>query len=369
MLNEITEAFERQDYRTAARLVQELLQQSPQDPWGQFYRGRLYEISSKLDEAETVYRQLLRDTANPKLMGQARQGIQRIEATLQARRQAAIAQATADPTNQEPGFMILEAVTGEIRSAVVQSLSRVMKVDAYTARFLIPNRGWRLYRAGSVGELQVYGQELQAAGVPVFWASSTEIQKIQVFRVEYFQSLAAKPTVICQNEQGQLGQLAFDWSEVSQRVEGMLPIFEQVLELGYRDRPERKEKTQDYALFCDLHLPDRQCILRIHDSRYKYEQGAPVLSSQSTVNSLDRNTIRTNWNGLMDVLNHQAPQAPVWGEFTTFGETAADFAVPLGRLKPYHIYLSRDSERYWDPAFHLYSSLIFLHQQARSLKR
>ena len=233
-----------------------------------------------------------------------------------------------------------------------------MKLDAYTTRMLIPNRGWRLYRAGLAGELQVLSQELQQAGVPNVWASQPDIEAIQIFRVQSFQAATPKATVVCQNVHDQIGLLSFDWSEVRQRVEGALPIFEQVLDLGYRNRLERKEETQDYAHFCDLHLPERRCILRLHDSSYKFDQGL-VVNAQAAIDPLDRNTIRTNWNQLMTLLKRQTPHAETWSDFTPFATTAADFTVPLLRLKP-HIYLARQADSYWDAAFHLYSSLIFL---------
>lgn len=358
MLNQVAAAFDRQDYRTAAQLLQELLKQSPQDPWVQLYWGRLQEVSSKLEEADAIYRNLLRHTSNPKLAVQARQGIQRIAMMQEARRQQAIAQATADPQASAPGFLILKAVTGMDRTAAIQNLARVMQVDAYTARLLLPSRGWRLYRSGPIGELTLYGQALQAAGVPAFWAALPELEKIQVFRINYFQTLAPKATVICQNSQDQLGQLTFDWSEVSQRVEGMLPIFEQVVELGYRDRLERKEKTQDYSHLCDLHLPGRRCILRLHDSHYTFEQGLSVSQSPSK-GATNPSTLRTNWNHLTELIAQHSPRASVLSEFTAFAETAADFAVPLSRLQP-HIYILRQSETFWDPAFQLYSGLAFL---------
>jgi len=358
MLDEIAAAFERQDYRSAAQLVSALLAQSPQNPWAQFYSGRLQEVAGKLDAATDIYRQLLRDASNPKLSPQVRQGIQRLEAIQRSRRQRAIAQATAEPNNNAPGFLVLETVTGDDRATVIQNFARAMKLDAYTARLLIPNRGWRLYRVGVAGELQVYSQELQQAGVPNVWASQPEIQAIQLFRVNSFQSAAPKATVVCQNVHDQIGSLSFDWSEVTQRVEGILPIFEQVLDLGYRNRLVRKDETQDYAHFCDLHLPGRRCILRLHDSSYKFDQGIAV-ANQATIDPLDRNTIRTNWNQLMALLVRQLPHAKTWSQFTPFAETAADFSAPLLRLKA-HIHLSRQADSYWDSAFHLYSSLVFL---------
>lgn len=358
MLDEIAAAFERQDYRLAAQLVSDWLAQSPQNPWARFYSGRLQEVSGKLDAATDLYRQLLRDAPNPKLLTQVRQSLQRVESMQRELRQRAIAQASAEPNNNAPGFLALEAVTGDDRAIVVQNFARAMKLDPYTTRLLIPNRGWRLYRAGLAGELQVFSQELQQAGVPNVWASQSAIEAIQIFRVNAFKSASPKATVVCQNMHDQIGSLSFDWSEVTQRVEGILPIFEQVLALGYRNRLERKEETQDYAHFCDLHLPGRRCILRMHDGSYKFDQSLAV-ASQAAIDPHDRHTISTNWNQLMALLDRQLPHAKTWAQFTPFAESAADFTVPLLRLKA-HMHLSRQADSYWDAAFHLYSSLIFL---------
>jgi hypothetical protein len=70
-------------------------------------------------------------------------------------------------------------------------------------------------------------------------------------------------------------------------------------------------------------------------------------------------TTRKNWNNLLDFLNRQLPNIPVWSDFTSFAETALDFREMLGHL-PSHINLVRREETPWDPAFQLYSGLVFL---------
>jgi len=128
-LEQVAAAFDSKDYRTAAQLLKTLHQRMPENPWVQLYIGRLHEVSGKLDAAETVYRQLLRNSLHPKVATQARQGMQRVEAILKAQRQQAIAQATADPANTEPGFLILLPVTGEARNIAAQNFARIMKLD------------------------------------------------------------------------------------------------------------------------------------------------------------------------------------------------------------------------------------------------
>lgn len=351
MLDQVAAAFERQDYQAASDLLREFLKQSPNDPWAKLYMGRLQEVSGKHKIAEGIYRQLLKDSRNAKLISQARQGLQRIEIAAHERRREAIAQATAEPENQEPGFLILEAVTGDARSEFAKRFAQLLQIDAYTARGLLPSRGWRLYRSGSIGELQLLGQELRQAGIPNFWATISAIQAIQVFQVNHFQTLHPKATTVCANEENQLGILTFDWSEVKQRVTGFLPLFSQVVELGYRDRVERKESVEDYANFCDLHLPERNCILRIQDGKYDFRQG--YMAGQQY------ETIRQRWNVLMAALNQQIPNSSVWSEFIPFAETTNDFIDAIERIES-HIDLPRTTDCPLDPTFHLYSCLAFI---------
>lgn len=359
MIDQVAAAFNQGDYRTAAHLLQDLQAQSPEDPWVQFYVGRLQEVSGELEAAIATYRHLLREFPNSKLATQARQGLQRVQALEKAQRQQAIAAAKSDPANTGSGFLVLESITGEARLAVAQSLARIIKLDPYTAQAQLPSRGWRLYRTGPLAELQVYGQELLNAGIPVFWVPLAAIEKIRVFRVNHFQAVTPQVVAVCQNEMNQLGSIAFNWSEVARRVEGLLPIFEKVVDLDVRLKLQRKEQTQDYAHFCDLHLPDRQCILRICDSNYQFQQGVDFSRRQNDVPSMMQTTVRLNWNNLLKFFNQNLPSTPVWSDFTPFAETALEQLDLAPKFKP-HIDLFRRAETSWDSAFQLYSGLVFL---------
>ena len=359
-IDRVAEALERKDYRTAAGLLKQLLNESPNDPWVQFYVGRLHEGTGKPQMAEKVYRQLLRGTTIPKVLVQARQGLQRLEEMEKDQHAQAIAQAKADPQNAEPGLLVLEPISAEAKTKAAQNFARIMKLDPYTARLHLPSRGWRAYRTGPIGELKVYSQELLGGGIPNFWASLADIEKIHVFRVSHFQSVSPQPIVVCKDENDRLGALTFQWSEVSQRAEGLLPIFEQIVEYNVsRNEVERKEATQDYALFCDLHLPGRRCILRFCDFSYDFQQGVELAQTQKNVPQAGQVTNRFNWNALLDLFNRNLSQVPVWANFNFFGETAQDYPELLERIKPY-IDLFRREPSNWDAAFHLYSCLVFL---------
>ena len=372
MIDEVASAFERKDYRTAAQILKQLVQQEPNNPWVRLYVGRLHEATGKLESAETVYRQLLQGTTNPKIMSQARQGLGRLETMEQERRRQALAEATADPSSAELGVLVLEPISTELKQAAAQKFARIMQLDAYTARLQLPTRGWRLYRTGPVGELQFYTSSLRSAEIPCFSASFADLLKINVFGVNYFSDSAAlgsrapQATVVCQNAEGQLGSLTFNWSEVTQRVEGLLPLFDAVVEMDNRRNLQRKTQTLDYVHFCDPHLPRRGCILRLSDRNYQFQQGITFSPNPENTQHSEPNlshqhqaTTRSSWNNLLNFLNTQLPQTPIWSDFTHFAETALDFREMLGHL-PSHIDLFRREETPWDPAFQLYSGLVFL---------
>lgn len=387
-LKKVHADLENKDFKNAANLLKQLKTNKPNNPWVEFYIGRFYELNEKRELAEKVYRQLLQDSTNPKLVAQARQGLKRIEDFEQQKRQAAVEETKTDPSKLEPGVLILEPVSNDKKAAISQSFARILKVDPYTVRMQLQSRGWRLYKTGAIGELSVYGKELQNAGIPVFWASHAELQNINIFRVHYFQSISPQPTIVCQNALDQIGVMSFNWSEVTQRVEGLLPIFMEIMDYAPHRRKEKfrhKEITQDYAQVWDLHLPKRNSILRFCDHSYQFQEGVSftppsevqpaspppkgkITKPPSTGKVISQNTARINWNNLINnVFYENLPETSLsWSEFTPFAETALDYPNLLSRFKHY-IDIERKSETPWDPAFHLYSTLVFLKSQSRGI--
>ncbi|WP_138501260.1 tetratricopeptide repeat protein [Nostoc sp. PA-18-2419] len=353
MIEQVAIAFDNKDYQKAAKLLKQLQKESPEHPWVQFYLARLHEVSQKYQDAEKIYRHLLRDTRNSRIVTLARQGLARLQEIEQEQRQRAIAKATSQPSNTELGVLILEPLSNELKTEVSRKFAQIMQIDPYSARLTLPSRGWRLYRTGQVGELKFYGEQLQQANIPCFWTTITAIQEIQVFQVKYFSESQLKATVVCRNQANQLGSLTFDWSEVTARVVGLLPIFEQVVDIDAHRKLERKTQTQDYAQFCDLHLPGRRCILRLSDNSYEFQQGLEIIAQAS------QNTIRINWNSLSNWINQQLPHVKNWSDFTPFADTALEQTEMLGKIQS-HIYLFRREQTNWDSAFHLYSGLVFV---------
>ncbi|MGB3236948.1 MAG: tetratricopeptide repeat protein [Geitlerinemataceae cyanobacterium] len=370
-IDRVAAAFDNQDYKEASRLLKQLYKKSPSDPWVQFYIGRLYEETDKWEAAEKAYRQLLRTTTLPKVLSKARQGLQRLETGEKDRRKTAIDRAKTDPRSDEPGVLILEATPPQQRADLAQRLARILQIDPYTAKLRLQTHGWRLYRTGSMAELGVYGEELRQAGLSVFWASLKDIPKIQVFRVCHFQSVSPQPTIVCRDENDRLGQLTFDWSEVTQQVNGGLPIFVEAVHYDISrktsEQIRRKTETQDYAQVCDLHLPGRRCLLRLCDSSYQFDRGAIFSEHQQpTQGATNTATNRLKWNGMLNVLKQYLEPVTLWSEFTPFGETAVEYRFLLESLVP-HIDVLRNTPTTWDNAFQLYSTLVFLRNYSTKL--
>ncbi len=369
-LQQVATAFDRQDYTQAAKLLKQWLTITPDDLWGQFYLGRLHEAAGRRDAAEAVYRQLLRKASNPKMVNQARQGVERLTAYKQAQRKAAIAAATAKPEDAQLGVLVLEPIAPEARAEAAKGLASVMQLDVRNAQLILPRRGWRVYRTGAIGELRFYQDALIQAGVPAFCLSLATLAEIRIFRVDYFQSLAPQPTVVCRDENDSSGSLTFDWSEISQRVEGRLPIFEQVVDLGPWGKLVHKEQTLDYVQVCDLHMPSRDCILRLSDSSYQFLQGVMAQSDEDTGRIMPTQmTTRINWNNLMQRLKLYTSQAVVadGDAFKAFAPMVLDEKVLIEQIEPY-IDVFRKRETAWDAAFQLYSTLNFAryHQKVKN---
>lgn len=354
----IEAALKHANYKEVSRLISHRM---PEDPWKNFYQARLHEAQAEWDSAEALYRELLRLGNVPKLALEARQGLQRLaqrEKELQqkqtAQRQSQIATTVTQAGQGELGVLILEALSQEAKSEVAPAFARIMQLDLYSARLLLPSRGWRLYRTGAIGELKVYGQELQASGVPLFWQSLKEVQQLKVYEVCYFKTIQDPVQVmVTEAHSGAPPHLfTFSWPEVSQSVEGQLPIFEEVVDLDARGVLERKEKTQDFAQFRDFHLPS--CILRVYDSAYQFNKGVPLDTDRS-----EPGTSWSNWRSLSALWQLHLADVQNWDNFSAFADTVIEQTDMLDHLEA-HINLFRRKDSYWDQAFHLYSSLAYL---------
>ena len=375
MLEQAADALNRQDYKTAAKLIAALVANRPDDHQVQLYAAQLQEATNKLDNALDIYRLLLQHAVNIKITTEARRGIQRIEAIQAQIKANALACARAGiEDNIEPGFLILEPMSPEQKQTVVQRFAGIMNVDPYSARLQLPSRGWRLYRVGPMGELAFYRDQLQQAEIPCFCVSQHDTQQMYVFGVSHFQSFHPKATVVCTDDRSELRIFNFNWSEVTQIVTGMLPIFEEVMEMDAHNRTRRKPRTLDYINICDLQLRDRRSIFRLCSQTYDfcdYKQLITQNRSQftgdlSTELSGDLSgllngeripsTSRDNWKNLMSQIHEQVTDVPTQSNFTPFAETALGYPELLRNINS-HIELLRRADSHWDPAFQLYSTL------------
>ena len=259
MLEQAASALNRQDYQTAAKLIAVLVEQQPDDHQVQLYLAKLQEATDRLDNAIEIYRMLLQHAVNLKITTEARQGIQRIE-QIQAQTQAdAIARVRAGiAENTAPGFLVLEPMTQEHKQAVVTKFAAIMELDVYSARLQLPSRGWRLYRLGKMSDLEFYRDRLLEAEIPCFCVSQQDTQQVFVFQVRHFQSFHPQATIVCRDDRSEVRTFNFNWSEVTQIVSGMLPIFEEVMEIDAHNRTYRKPKILDYVQICDRVIVNRR---------------------------------------------------------------------------------------------------------------
>jgi hypothetical protein len=362
VLADIAKAFQDRQYLQAEALIKALEEADPSNPWLLFYQGYQQELAENWSAAETLYRQLLQEVSQPKLVEQARQGLQRLLDLEHNRRQLAIASALASPDQGQQGLLVLEPIPAEQKTSLATRLARIMGIDPYTARLILPTRSWRPFRIGSMGELGVYGQELAEASIPAFWVKLADLTQIEIYQVE---SLPQLPhgQAIGQTSSPSTQQIEFAWSQVAQRVEGKLPIFTQVLERTARGKWVHKEHTQDYAHVYDLHLIDQGCILRFCDQTFRSRADALKQEQHTTAQEVGRSP----WQQLLHQVNQQLSHTPLWSDFNPFATSVLDQKRIVGNLTA-HIPLQRQlrkGENDWDPAFQLYSTLAFWRYKAQ----
>jgi hypothetical protein len=367
MLEQAAAALHRRDYKTAANLIAALLADRPDDHQVQLYAAQLAEATSALDRAIGIYRSLLQHAVNPKIMAEARQGIQRIEHLESLDRASELAVAKASGAdNIEPGLLILEPMSSEHKESVVLKFATIVNLDPYSARLQLPSRGWRLYRLGQMGELLYYRDRLQQAQIPCFCVSQPDIQQMYIFQVRHFQSYHPQATIVCTDDRAEQRTLTFDWSEVTQIVTGMVPIFEEVVEIDSRNRTYRKPKILDYIYIYDLQLGDRRSSLRLCSQTYDFSEFKQSIGYDRDRFTADLHpsiasqplplTSRDNWKNLISQVQERVLTIPTQNSFTPFAETAMGYPELIGRIDP-HIELLRRADSPWDRAFHLYSAL------------
>ena len=346
---QIATALEVCDYKQAARLLKQWQASEPTNPLLRLYAAQLQEKTNRLEAAEKNYLKLLKQSPNNRVMGQARTGLQRVQEQQSLQKSTALQRARETDGGDEPAILAIAAPPLPQREQAIKGISQVFNLDLYTARQKVPNAGFRLYRAGTWGETNYYRQVLEKKNVLTLSAKIEDIKSLQTFQICYFEELS-QPTVVCKNNEGQIGKIAFCWSEVSARAMGQLPIFEQVVDLAPWGKTKHKEQVQDYIQVVDFHLLDRGIVLRLCDRLYKYQQGSK-LSAQRELNS------RILWNQLIAQIS-AVTRSPQYNDFTRFGEGALEFIDLLPAIAP-NLDIDRRAPSQWDVAFQLYSGLCY----------
>lgn len=352
----VNAALDAQDYSRATQLIKQWRKTAPKDPWLLLSIGRLQEGTLQWDAAEKTYLALLKRVNNPKLMGQARAGLKRIQQAREANRQEKLDEAKAVLGSEEPGLLVI--MPPEDRQQAAVGLAEVLRIDPYMARLQLPKRGLRLQRTGSIGEMQYYGEALQASGVPTTWSTIDDLKAVQVFQIKHFRAVVPQPMVVCQSPTGQMGSIQFEWSEVTQIVRAQLPVFEQVTDKGPWGKNQRKELVQDYVQVIDLHVHGRKSILRMCDRTYEFRNSVALVPDQTNLTST-----RIRWNGLMQYIN-RGTSCPTLEDFSNFGQGALEM-MPLLPYMPVYLDLNRRKPSDWDTAFQIYTTLLFRQGQGQ----
>ncbi|WP_041764953.1 hypothetical protein [[Leptolyngbya] sp. PCC 7376] len=360
-VKEIQAALEDDNLPCVKSLLKKWQESEPEDPWLQFYIARWYELTDKIKDAEKRYRKILRINHSPKIMLAARQALLQIEEQEYQQRQEAIAAEKEALGGDEYGLFVLEPVQKSEKKAAAQHFAKVMETDPYSAQMQIPLKSWRLFRTGQLGDLRFYANALQQGNIPGFCLSMEQLKEIQVLQVQSIQQLEPDLVIECLDTAQQLVMITFEWSEIHQYVEGRLPLFEESLEKNARGKTYYKTKVMDYAYFLDLHVGDRQTILRLSDQHYQFREGISFFSETQIHQQIEQQSVRQSWNNLSTQLIEHLGHATQCDDFKSFATHAADFPELIRKINP-QTYLFRQEEHkdtHWDPAWQLYSAIAF----------
>jgi hypothetical protein len=351
----------RKDLPAATQTLQQLLKVNPNAPQVQIATADLYKIAGNPEQAETIYRDVLKSCTQTKLLAQARKGLKEIEDADLKQHQDGIAQAIAAVGGQNLGFLAIHPVPGDRKQDAAAKLAKIFRIDLYTAKIQIPSRNLKVLRIGRLGEMQFYGQNLTDAGIPALWTSLSAISAINVHTVAYFEPAPDKSGIyaVCSPEPGKDRnpyQIKFSWSDVRQRVYGLLPTYGEVVTVDAKHQLVRKQEVLDLVRICDLHLQAQNCILRFHDNCYQFAEGIQFEVKRSLEHIAP--TVEERWQSLITWLSNSTPQVQGKDDFNDFAEMLLAYPDFLKEIDP-KIDLFRAQESLWDNCFQIYSGTIF----------
>ncbi len=370
-MQDLVAAFESQfahkQFSAASATLQQLLSDSPDDPQLQILQGRLYDAMGQPNEAEEIFRRLLKAQLPAKLITQARQGLLAIEMAEVQARQGRMDEIAKLAGGSSFAYIALLPVAPEQKDWAIAKIARVFRTDPYTARFKIPNRYPKIIRIGTLAEMQAYGEELQTYGIAAIWLSIEAVAQIPIYQVEYFDELQVKGN--CQVKAiADVDEITFTPQDVITKVEGILPTFGDVVVVDAKHKLARKEQILDRVQICDLHLRsyrvngevcDRGGILRFHDNQYRFDLGLQLPVERSLKHIAP--TVKERWLELSKWLDRTIPSAKTARDFQNFAEMSIVYPEFLQAIEETHVTIERVKPSLWDNSFQLYSSTIFHH--------
>jgi len=329
------------EYEGASRSLKQLQSLGLDEPHLQLLTARLYDSTDREEEAEQLFRQVLKSNAPNLQINQARQGLNIIQARRQQRRRANITLEMTDPQNQDDGLLLLFPVDIESKEKKAEALVRVFNLDIYTARSVCPTKYCKIYRLGRYGEMKVYAQELKDYGIKALPVRLKTIEEMTVHSVLYLEESANGLLINTPKD-------VFDipWSSVKRIVKGEVPMLEEVVVgVDRKYQVKKEETTKDFLQIIDLHC---DVIFRLENEQYHFNQGKRFMG--------DNATMTAKWQELSDWLQEKT-KAIVIDDFLPFGEMTLLYPETLEKITP-KLTFRRLKECLWDNSFELYSFIF-----------
>lgn len=362
MWEDVKEAIKEKNFIKAQQLLEKIDNEKGNDLWKRYYLTRIEEEQKNWELAEENYRQIIQDSVypDPKLIGKIRDGIERVTlAKKQEQEKIAIVEKkkkeaeekvfTQIDNSEDLAILILKPVTLDQKKLLAPEFAKIIETDLYTANLQIPTRSWRIYKTGNYGKLSYYYSKLSEANIPCLCQRIEPINRINVYLVKYIKSALQELTVVCKTGGDNEENITFQWTQINQRVEGLIPIFESTVHIDVKGKMQKKPSTLDYANFYDLHINSSNSILRFSDYSYQFEHGVSF--------SVDSQTSSEKWKNLIGFFEEKLSDIPLNSEFTSFAEGLVQYPEMLKQIKS-HINLFTRQDSVWDEAFQLYSGLI-----------
>jgi hypothetical protein len=352
LFNQLEQQLATENYGAALETAQTLGQQFPQELQVKLAIARVHSAMGAVVAAEELYRQVMRESAQPKVLAEARRGLQVLEDREQAARQQRVTQLLAAGQGQGNGFLALLPVTPELRDRAVAKVARLFRTDMYTAKFRVPLRSLKIIRTGMAAQMLVFAEEFTAEGIPALAVDLGMVAQVRVFVVQELHPMGMDRVRVA-SRRGEILELS--WAEVRGRVYGVLPTYGEVVDVDAKRQLIRREGLLDRVRFCDLHVPAQKLVVRLHDNGFQFAAGVGLDLPAAL-------TIQERWRSLMDWLGNKVPHAAVYDDLGDFADMAKGFPDLLPE-EPY-VDLLRLKPSVMDACFHLYSCTYLVGQSA-----